>query len=188
MLSHEMTTAARHHWWLFLLRGLLALGFGIVVLMWPGATVVVLTAFVAAYALVDGIVTLVGAFRLRPLFNRWWLLLVQGLISTAFGGLAFLYPGLSLAYIVVSVSVWWLFAAVAQFMLARVQKAMGGSSGWSTLGGIVSLALAVAAIVWPRLTVATVVVLIAWFALVVGIVQLVVAFRVRSFARAMATA
>ncbi len=188
MISAQIADAVRHHWWLFLLRGIAAIVFGVLTLLWPGATLVVLTAFIAAYALVDGIVALVYAFRLRPMFDRWWALLVQGLISGAFGVAAFIYPTLSLAYIVVSVSLWMLLASIAQFMLARAQRAMGASSGWSVLGAILSLALAVAAVAYPGLTVATVLVLIAWFALVVGIVQLVVAFRVRSFAKAMATA
>ena len=61
MITSEITAAARHHWWLFLLRGLFAIAFGVLVLMWPGATVVALMAFVAAYALVDGIVTIASA-------------------------------------------------------------------------------------------------------------------------------
>src|SRR2546426_10188537 len=82
----------------------------------------VLMAFIAAYALVDGIVALRFAFQLRPVFDRWWALLVQGLISGAFGVLAFIHPGLSLAYIVVSVSLWMLFASIAQFMLATPRR------------------------------------------------------------------
>lgn len=181
-MTNPIAAAVRHHWWLFLFRGIAAIAFGVLTLLWPGATLLVLMAFIAAYALVDGGVTLVYTFRLRPLFDRWWVLLIQGVISVAFGVLAFIQPGLSLIYIVVSVALWMLFAGIAQLMLARAQKAMGGSSRWSTLGGILSLALAVAAVVYPGLTVATVLALIAWFALVVGIVQLVVAFRVRSLA------
>ena len=188
MIPAQIAVAVRHHWWLFLLRGLAAIAFGVLTLMWPGATLLVLVAFIAAYALVDGIVALRFAFQLRPVFDRWWALLVQGLISGAFGVLAFIHPGLSLAYIVVSVSLWMLFASIAQFMLARAQKAMGASSGWSVLGATLSLALAVAAIAYPGLTVASVLVLIAWFALIVGAVQLVVAFRVRAFAKRMAPA
>ena len=122
------------------------------------------------------------------MFDRWWMLLVQGLISGAFGVLAFIYPTLSIAYIVVSVSLWMLMASIVQFLLARAQKAMGAAPGWSVLGGFLTLALAAAAIVYPRLTVTTVLALIAWFALVVGAVHLVVAFRVRSLARALTTA
>ena len=185
MLSDQIAASIRHHWWLFLLRGLAAMVFGLLALLWPGATVIALMAFVAAYALVDGIVTIGAAVRMRLLFDRWWLLLIQGLISTVFGVLAFLNPALSLLYIVISVSLWMLFAAFALFMLARAQKVMGAPSAWSMIGGVLSLVLAVAAVVFPGLTVATVIVLIAWFALALGIVNFVVAFRVRSFGNAM---
>ncbi|HYK83609.1 MAG TPA: DUF308 domain-containing protein [Gemmatimonadales bacterium] len=182
MIAEHLASAARHHWWLFLLRGIFAIVFGVLVLLWPAATVLLLMAFIAAYALVDGGVTLAYAFRLRASFDRWWVLLIQGLISVAFGVLAFIHPALSLFYIVVSVSLWMFFASLALFMLARAQNAMGASSGWSVLGGILSLALAVAAVVYPWVTIAAVLGLIAWFALFVGMVQIVVAFRMRSFA------
>src|SRR5438309_9746275 len=105
MTPDNITAAARHHWWLFLLRGTAARAFGVLALWLPGATLVVLMAFIAAYALVDGLVARVYAFHLRPLVGWWWVLLLQGLISAAFGVLAFLNPALSLAYNVVTVLV-----------------------------------------------------------------------------------
>ena len=186
MLNPQVAEAVRHHWWFFLLRGIAALVFGVLTLWWPGATLVVLTAFISAYALVDGIVALTYAFRLRAMFDRWWVLLVQGLISVVFGAFAFFNPSLSLAYIVISVALWMLLASVALFMLGRAQRAMGTSALWSTLGAVLSLALAVAAVVYPGLTLASVLALVAWFALVIGVVQLVVAFRVRAFAKGLA--
>jgi uncharacterized membrane protein HdeD (DUF308 family) len=179
MLADQIVASVRHHWWLFLLRGLAAIVFGVLAIMWPGATVVVLTAFIAAYALVDGVVAITSAVRMRSTFDRWWVLLIQGLISTVFGVWAFVNPLLSLLYIVISVSLWMLFAAMVQFMLARAHKALGTSPAWSIFGGILSLVVAVLALAYPGLTVATVVVLVAWFALVIGIVQVVIAFRVR---------
>jgi uncharacterized membrane protein HdeD (DUF308 family) len=179
MTADPIAVSIRHHWWLFLLRGLAAIVFGVLAIMWPGATVVVLTAFIAAYALVDGVVAIAAAVRMRSTFDRWWLLLIQGIISAVFGVWAFINPLLSLLYIVISVSLWMFFAAIVQFMLARAHRALGTSPVWSILGGILSLVVAVLALVYPRLTVATVVVLVAWFALVIGTLQLVIAFRVR---------
>src|SRR5881392_473688 len=112
MIPAQIAAAVQHHWWLFLLRGVAALPFGVLTLAWPGATLLVPMAFIAAYALVDGSVALVYAFRLRPMFDRWFLPLVQGLISGAFGVLAFIYPSLSLAYIVASVSLLMLIASI----------------------------------------------------------------------------
>ena len=183
MLTDQLVAAVRHHWWLFLLRGLAAIAFGVLVLMWPGATVVALTAFIAAYALVDGGVSVASAIRLRPAFDRWWVLLIQGLISVAFGVLAFMNPALSLLYVVLSVSLWFLFAAMVQFMLARAHNAMGHSPTWAYIGAALSIGLAVAAVVYPRVTIAGVVALIAWFALAIGVTQVVVAFGVRAFAK-----
>jgi len=184
----DIAAAARHHWWLFVLRGAVGIIFGLLMLMRPGVSVVAVLVFVAAYALVDGIVTIGSAFRLKQLFDRWWVLLVQGLIGVAFGVLAFMQPALSLLYIVISVSLWMVFAAGAQFMLARAQRAMGAPSFWPTLGGILSLLLAVMALAYPGRTILLVVAFIAWFALIGGAVQIMVALRVRSLFARMAPA
>jgi uncharacterized membrane protein HdeD (DUF308 family) len=187
-LSSEIAAAVRHHWWLFLLRGVAAVVFAVLTLWWPGATLIALMAFIAAYALADGIIAIVAAFQMRRLFARWWVVLIQGLISAAFGIWAFFQPALSLWYIVISVSVWMLFASMAQFALAGAQRIMGGKPLWAILGGIGSLVLAVVAIVYPNLTVAALLAFIAWFALVLGVLSLVVAFSVRSIGRRMAPA
>jgi len=184
----NLPDAARHHSWLFLLRGLLALAFGLLTLSVPRATLVLLVAFIAAYALVDGAVTITYAFRMRSIFSRWWVMLIQGLVSAAFGVLAFMRPGLSLLYIVIMVSLWMFVAGMAQFALAQVQRSMGASAAWSIAGGVLSVALAVAAVAFPRLTVLTVLALVAWFALAVGIVQIVVAMRLRTFGKRLASA
>ena len=186
MLTDQLASAVRHHWWLFLLRGIAAVLFGVLVVMWPGATVVALTAFIAAYALVDGGVVLASALRMRAFFDRWWVLLIQGLISVAFGVLAFMNPALSLLYVVIMVAAWMLLASVAFFMLGQAQKAMGGSALLATLVSIASLAVAVLAVARPGATIAGVIALIAWFSLAIGIVNIVVAFQVRSLVKALA--
>ncbi len=184
MLTDNIAAAVRHHWWLFLLRGLAAIAFGLLVVMWPGATVVALTAFIAAYALVDGLVVIGSAVRMRAIFDRWWVLLVQGLISVTFGVLAFMNPALSLLYVVIMVCAWMVLASVALFMLGQAQKAMGGSALWSTLAAIATFALAVLAVARPGATIAGVVALIAWFSLAIGVVNVAVAFRVRALVKA----
>ena len=122
------------------------------------------------------------------LFDRWWLLLIQGLISVAFGVLAFMNPALSLLYVVIMVAAWMLFASIALFMLGQAQKVMGGSALLPTLGSIATLALAVVAVVRPGATIAGVIALIAWFSLAIGIVNVAVAFRVRSLVKAVVPA
>src|SRR2546422_2864935 len=65
MLPDQIAAAVRHHWWLFLLRGIAAVAFGVITLLSPGATLLVLMAFIIRTNSVDGIVALVYAFRDR---------------------------------------------------------------------------------------------------------------------------
>src|SRR5437899_3294012 len=150
MTPDNITAAARHHWWLFLLRGTAALAFGVLTLWWPGATLVVLMAFIAAYALVDGLVALVYAFQLRPLFDRWWVLLLQGLISGAFGVLACLRAALALWWLVVAVALWVLLSAVVPPLPAWVLRARRARSRSRLPGASRCLAPAVTADTQPR--------------------------------------
>jgi uncharacterized membrane protein HdeD (DUF308 family) len=60
-----MTAALSKYWWLLALRGLLAVIFGILAFIWPGITLFVLVLLFGAYAFIDGILSLVAAFRER---------------------------------------------------------------------------------------------------------------------------
>src|SRR2546425_11063466 len=100
MLADEIAASVRHHLWLFLLRGLAAIVFGALALLWPGVTVVALTAFIAAYALVDGVVAIGSAGRLPAGFGRLWVPRIQGGTRTAVGGFAFINPVLFLFLLV----------------------------------------------------------------------------------------
>src|SRR2546428_11886525 len=95
MPAEQLVASLRHHWWLFLLRGLAAIVFGALALLWPGATVVALTAFIAAYALVDGVVAIGSAVPAPGAFARWWVVPAPGGIRTAVGHFPFFHPAAS---------------------------------------------------------------------------------------------
>jgi uncharacterized membrane protein HdeD (DUF308 family) len=80
-------------WWLFLLEGLLGIGAGLVTLLWPGVTALVLLYLVAAWALVTGLIEIAAAIRLRKLITGEWLLALTGVLSLGLGVVLFLFPG-----------------------------------------------------------------------------------------------
>jgi uncharacterized membrane protein HdeD (DUF308 family) len=108
MAQDALESSLTRAWWGFVLRGILAIAVGIFILARPLESVAVFALVIALWALVDGITAIVHAFGVRPLIAKWWLMLLGGIISVAFGIFALYdYPVLSLVFAVVWVS-WWL--------------------------------------------------------------------------------
>ena len=82
-------------WWMLALRGAIALLFGVLALVWPGLTLLWLVALFAAYALLGGVVSIIGAVSNRQSDEAWWLILLLGLVSIGAGVSAIVYPGLT---------------------------------------------------------------------------------------------
>ena len=90
-----LVRALGKNWWLFLLRGVAAIAFGVLSLIWPGISLVTLILLYGAYAFVDGIFALGAAiFGKVSIGPRWWLVLV-GLAGIAAGIATFVWPGLT---------------------------------------------------------------------------------------------
>ncbi len=84
------------NWWLFTLRGVLGIVFGLIALIFPGPTILSLVILFSAYMLVDGVFGIISAVRaIRRKEDRWGLLIFEGLVNIAVGIAAFLWPGLT---------------------------------------------------------------------------------------------
>jgi uncharacterized membrane protein HdeD (DUF308 family) len=80
------------HWWVMLLAGVLSIGAGIIALIHPTLTALVLVLLIGANALVTGVLDLVVAVRLRKKIRGEILLVLSGIASIVFGAIVFMYP------------------------------------------------------------------------------------------------
>src|SRR3981189_2470307 len=95
------------NWWLFTLRGVLGIVFGLIALIFPGPTMLSLVLLFSAYMLVDGVFGIISAVRaIRRKEDRWGLLIFEGLLNIAVGILAFLWPGITVLASVLLVGAW----------------------------------------------------------------------------------
>ena len=95
------------HWWLLLLWGLVGIVVGVMTFIMPGITGLVLLMYIAAWAVITGVLQIVAAIRLRKEIKGEWLMILSGLVSVAFGVLLFLQPGAG------ALAVAWMIAAYA---------------------------------------------------------------------------
>lgn len=174
-------------WWALLLRGPLGLAVGVLVLVRPLDSIAALALVIAFWALFSGFTTIVHAFELKPVAKHWWVGLLSGLASVAFGVAAIVYyPALSLSLAVVLFAWWLMITGVLSLYAAYVEKQLGLQWGWAVAAGVLSVAAAAFAIAVPPATLAAILGLIAGFAIVSGAVFIAGAFKLRSVARPVA--
>src|SRR6185436_299063 len=86
--------------------GLLSIAAGIVIIAWPGPSLIVLGIFLGSYLIVVGTITIAGAFAARRVMDGWWMLLLLGLAEVPLGLLALADPGVTLAALITVGGIW----------------------------------------------------------------------------------
>jgi uncharacterized membrane protein HdeD (DUF308 family) len=171
-------------WWLVLLRGVLAVLFGLFALFSPATALLALIFVWGFYAILDGIAALALGFRHRRTSHWGWHVL-QGVISLAAGVVALVWPGPTVLALVLIIGVWSIVLGVTEIAEAFSARRSGSSSwGWLLAGGIVAILFGIVLIVSPGAGALALLWIIGWFSLVFGVVFIVWAFRLRRAAKA----
>ena len=168
------------NWWLFTLRGVLGIIFGILALIFPGPTIVSLVLLFSAYMLVDGIFGIISAVRaIRRKEDRWGLLIFEGLLDIATGVVAFLWPGLTVVAFVWLIAAW---AIVSGGLMTAAGFRLNIEHGrwWLVLGGLLSLAYGVLLIITPLIGAVVLTWWLGAYALVFGVALVIFSLKLRS--------
>jgi uncharacterized membrane protein HdeD (DUF308 family) len=168
------------HWWAFVLRGVAAVVFGVLAFAWPGLTLAVLVLFWGAYALVDGVLALVGAVRTQN--DHRWGLAVEGVVGVGAGVVTFLYPGLTALVLVYIIAVWALITGALEIYAAYRLRRVVQNELWLVLGGIASLLFGIALLAAPGAGAIALVWLIAAYAVIFGVLMIGLGMRLRGMA------
>jgi uncharacterized membrane protein HdeD (DUF308 family) len=175
----EMIQLMKLSWWALLLRGISALLFGLLALVWPGITLEVLILFFGAYALVDGVLTGAAALANRKHDSTWWLFLLAGLIGIAAGVLTFLLPAVTELVLVYLIAARALIVGLIEIVYAFALRREIQNEWFYILNGVLSLVFGVLLFIAPGEGALALVTLIGVFALIGGGLLLVVSIRMR---------
>jgi uncharacterized membrane protein HdeD (DUF308 family) len=177
----NLLRALGQNWWLFLLRGLAAIAFGILTLIWPGITLLTLLIFFGAYALIDGIFALgAGIFGRQPVMPRWWLIIV-GVAGIVAGIGTFVWPGLTAILLLFFIAGWAIVTGIFQIVGAIILHKEIENEWWLVLEGVLSLLFGIAIMVWPGAGALALVWLIGWYAILFGVLAAGFAFTVKKY-------
>lgn len=167
-------------WWLWLVRGALAILFGIAAWAWPGLTLVTLIWILGAYIILDGILSVVGSFRHGDLtWGRRILLLAWGVVQIIGGIVLWVAPGLGAVTLMVIFGVWTMLTGM--FLLVGAFTSDGHlMSPWlQGLIGILGVVVGIYLVVEPGRGALATTWAIGSIAIVYGIFLIFAAFKIR---------
>jgi uncharacterized membrane protein HdeD (DUF308 family) len=183
-----MIEALTRYWWVPVVRGLCGIIFGIIAFAQPGVALAALVLLFGAWALVDGVFSVVGAIAGRNTNRDWGFDLVGGLLGIAVGLLTFHAPGITALGLLVYIAAWALMRGVIDIALAiKLRRELKGE--WLLiLAGVASILFAVLLLWNPGPGALALLWLIASYAVVFGALAIIFGFRVRSLRRHVALA
>lgn len=168
------------NWWVFVLRGVLAILFGIGAFAMPGITLAALIMLYGAYALFDGIVAAIAAFTQRkPGEGFPWSVLLIGLAGIAAGIVTFMYPGLTALVLLYLIAAWYIVRGIFEVLVAiQLRKEIQGE-GWLIAAGILSVVFGVFLFARPGAGALAVIWLIGMFAILFGIITIMLGLKLK---------
>ena len=174
-----MLRTLAQNWWAIVLRGVAAVLFGLSAFAWPGITLAILVSLYGAYALVEGALAVAGAVMGRRAGPFPWGVLLAGLAGIAIGVFTFMSPGITAIALVYLIAAWAVLRGVFE-IIAAIQLRKEIENEWLLgLSGLLSVVLGLWLFAAPGAGAIAVLWWIGAFAIVFGVVEIVLGFRLK---------
>ena len=176
-----MVDTFRLNWWLLALRGLVAVLFGVLAFIWPGATLITLVWLFGAFALVNGLLSLILAAKAPKGYPRIGSLILGGLLGILAGLLTFVMPGITALGLLMLIAAWAIVTGIMEVVAAIRLRKIVANEWLLILAGIASVAFGVILFLRPAAGALALIWWIGAWALIFGILLIVLAFRMRNW-------
>ncbi|MER7207584.1 MULTISPECIES: HdeD family acid-resistance protein [Streptosporangium] len=168
-------------WWVYLVRGVCAILFGVLALIWPAITVLALVVVFGAYAIVDGVFALFGAGRGAGLGSRGWMIF-YGVVSILTGVAVFVWPGITALVLLFFIAAWAVVTGVLEIVAGIRLRGTAANEWMFVISGALSVLFGVLLFIRPAPGALALVWLIGIMAILYGIALVALSFRIKGLA------
>jgi uncharacterized membrane protein HdeD (DUF308 family) len=170
---------------MFLFRGIAAVLFGIIALVWPKMTLSALVFVFGVFAVISGVTAIAAALR-NTEFPGWGFLLFEGILGILAGAIALAWPGITALAFLYLLAFWAILTGILELVAPLSYPMSGGRATLSVLAGLISIIFGVLIAAQPSSGLLAVVWLIGVYAIVFGVMYIVAYFESRSLTTSMA--
>jgi uncharacterized membrane protein HdeD (DUF308 family) len=171
------------NWWMYAVRGLVAIIFGILAFTRPEQALQALVLVFGAFALVDGIFAMFAGIASYRYFERWWAMLLEGVAGIVMGLLTFFWPNITALVLLYMIAAWALITGIFEIVAAIQLRRLITGEWMLILGGLLSILFGVVLFVFPVAGAVSVIWVIGIYAVVFGISEIILAFRLYGLRR-----
>jgi uncharacterized membrane protein HdeD (DUF308 family) len=171
------------NWWILVLRGILAIVFGILVFTRPSVALAAVVLLFGVYALVEGTSSLFSAITGWSYRDDRWFLLMEAVVGIWAGLVTLRTPALTAIVLIFFIAIWALATGVLRIVEAiRLRREISGE-GWLALNGVVSVIFAFLIMLRPTAGALALIWVIGGYALILGATEVMLGFKLRSVRR-----
>ena len=170
---------------MFLFRGIAAVLFGVITLVWPKMSLTALVFVFGLFAVISGITAVVAALR-NTEFPGWGWLLAEGILGFLVGAVALIWPGITALAFLYLLAAWAILTGVFEVITPLAYPMSGGRAVLTALTGVLSIIFGILIAAQPSSGLLAVVWLIGIYAILFGIMYVVMYFQTRSLAASLA--
>jgi uncharacterized membrane protein HdeD (DUF308 family) len=185
MTTHPIQTLVQRLWIAAMLFGLLAVILGVVILVWPGPSILVAAVLFGVYLVVSGIVMVVLAFSL-PVASGWarFFYVIGGVASVILGILAFRHFGSGYAILLLAIwiGIGFIFRGVAA-VAAAISVPQFPGRGWTIFFGVISVIAGIVVLAWPFDSIVVLALVTGIWLVILGVMEIISGFSIRSDAK-----
>lgn len=180
LTEDDVLHAVGKSWWVVLIVGLLSAGLGVLCLVWPGQTIVVVAVLFGIYLIVSGIVQLVQGFNRDNSTGERVLAIIVGIVSIVLGILCF-RGGIANGVYILSLFIGFsfLFRGIWQLVGGLQGKGMQGR-GLLIFSGVLGIIAGIIVLTVPLDPLVVLVWITGIWLILMGIIEIVYSFKIKS--------
>ena len=176
----DMLSRLGHKWGWVLAYGIVTLAAGVAVLIWPGETLLVIAVLFGVQLIVSGIFRFVAALAIDDLTGGTRVLLaLLAVLSIIVGLWAVRHVQLTLLVLAALLGIFWVVNGAIELFTALSHSGMP-ERGWTALMGVLSILAGIIVLAYPGLTLVTLAVILGIWLVIFGVMESVLAWRLRS--------
>ena len=175
--AHEMMKDVADHWGLIVLLGVLSVILGLLAIAYPGATIVTISIFFAAWLFVSGIFYLISSFTRDGDTGSRVLNAILGVLSIIVGWALLRTPFQSVEVFIFVIGIFFLIQGVMTFIGAFARKA---GRNWGIASGILGIIAGIIVLTYPISSAVTLALIAGIWLVILGIMQVIAGIQLRN--------